>query len=44
MLCGDALGRAMVELEGGKAEYPEPGMIKRAEAPPTMKEATANSA
>ena len=24
MLCGDALGRAMVELEGGKVEYPEP--------------------
>jgi hypothetical protein len=38
MLCGDALGRAMVELKGGKADYPEPGMIKPVDAPPRLKE------
>ena len=36
MLVGDALGRAMVELKGGKAEYPEPGMVKPVDAPPKM--------
>ena len=36
MLCGDALGRAMVELKGGKVEYPEPGMIQPVDAPPKM--------
>jgi len=36
MLVGDALGRAMVELKGGKVEYPEPGMIKPVAAPPTL--------
>lgn len=36
MLCGDALGRAMVELKGGKVEYPEGGMIKSVDAPPLM--------
>jgi hypothetical protein len=40
MLCGDALGRAMVELKGGKAEYPEPGMIKPVAAPPLMQPST----
>lgn len=40
MLCGDALGRAMVELKGGKAEYPEPGMIKPVDAPPLMQPST----
>lgn len=40
MLCGDALGRAMVELQGGKVEYPEPGMIKPVDAPPKMQPAT----
>jgi hypothetical protein len=41
MLCGDALGRAMVELKGGKAEYPEPGMTRPVVAIPTLKPATA---
>ncbi len=41
MLVGDALGRAMVELKGGKAEYPEPGMVKAVDAAPKMKESTA---
>ncbi len=41
MLCGDALGRAMVELKGGKVEYPEPGMIKPVDAPPHMEPSTA---
>jgi hypothetical protein len=41
MLCGDALGRAMVELKGGKVEYPESGMIKPVAAPPTMQVASA---
>ncbi len=36
MLVGDTLGRAMVELKGGKAEYPEPGMVKAVDAPPKM--------
>ncbi len=36
MLCGDALGRAMVELEGGTVEYPEGGMIKPIDAPPLL--------
>ncbi len=40
MLCGDALGRAMVELKGGKADYPEPGMTKPIDAPPRMKESS----
>jgi hypothetical protein len=42
MLCGDALGRAMVELKGGKVVYPEGGLIKPVDAPPTMKEAGAD--
>lgn len=37
MLVGDALGRAMVELKGGKVEYPEPGMTKPVDAAPYMK-------
>ncbi len=41
MLVGDALGRAMVELKGGKAEYPEPGMVKAVDAPPKMQLTTA---
>jgi hypothetical protein len=41
MLVGDALGRAMVELKGGKAEYPEPGMVKAVDAPPKMQLSTA---
>jgi alpha-galactosidase len=40
MLCGDALGRAMVELKGGKVEYPEPGMIQPVDAPPKMEPST----
>lgn len=36
LLCGDALGRAMVELHGGKAEYPEGDMIQSVDAPPSM--------
>jgi alpha-galactosidase len=36
MLAGDALGRAMVELKGGKVEYPDGGMIKPVDAPPQM--------
>lgn len=40
MLCGDALGRAMVELNGGKVEYPAPGMIKPVDAPPKMQPST----
>ncbi len=40
MLCGDALGRAMAELKGAKAAYPEPGMIKSVDAPPYMSEAS----
>ena len=40
MLCGDALGRAMVEMKGGKVEYPEGGMIKPIDAPPLMPEAS----
>lgn len=41
MLVGDALGRAMVELKGGKAEYPGPGMVKAVDAPPKMQLTTA---
>lgn len=41
MLVGDALGRAMVELKGGKAEYPAPGMVKPVDAPPIMQPSTA---
>lgn len=41
MLVGDALGRAMVELKGGKVEYPEPGMVKAVDAPPKMQLTTA---
>ena len=41
MLCGDALGRAMVELNGGKVEYPEPGMIRPVDAPPKMEQSAA---
>jgi len=36
MLCGDALGRAMVELEGGTVEYPQGGMTKPIDAPPLV--------
>jgi Carbohydrate esterase, sialic acid-specific acetylesterase len=36
MLAGDALGRAMAELHGAKAEYPEGGMIKEIAAVPFM--------
>ncbi len=39
MLCGDALGRAMVELEGGTVEYPTGGMTKPIDAPPLLKPA-----
>lgn len=42
MLCGDALGRAMVELKGGKAEYPQGGMIQAVDAPPAMPVVGAN--
>ena len=41
MLVGDSLGRAMVELKGGKVEYPEPGMVKPVDAPPLMQLSTA---
>jgi len=40
MLTGDALGRAMVEMKGGKVEYPEGGMTKAIDAPPRMPEAS----
>jgi hypothetical protein len=33
MLCGDSLGRAMVEMKGGKTEYPEPGLLKTLDTP-----------
>jgi hypothetical protein len=36
MLVGDALGRAMVELHGGKAEYPDPAMPEKVAALPTL--------
>ncbi len=39
MLCGDALGRAMVELEGGTVEYPAGGMVKPVDAPPLLQPA-----
>jgi alpha-galactosidase len=39
MLCGDALGRAMVELEGGTVTYPEGGMTKPVDAPPLLQPA-----
>ncbi len=42
MLVGDALGRAMVELKGGKVEYPEPGMVKPVDAPPKLLISTAD--
>jgi alpha-galactosidase len=36
MLVGDALGRAMVELHGGKTEYPDPAMPDKVAALPTL--------
>jgi alpha-galactosidase len=39
MLCGDSLGRAMAELEGGEAEYPTGGMTKPIDAPALLKPA-----
>ncbi len=36
MLVGDALGRAMVELYGGKAEYPDPKMPDKVAALPSL--------
>lgn len=36
ILTGDALGRAMVELYGGKAEYPDPNMPDKVAALPTL--------
>ena len=36
MLVGDALGRAMVELHGGKAEYPDPRMPDKVAALPSI--------
>lgn len=36
MLCGDALGRAMVEMKGGKVEYPNPRALKELDAPPQL--------
>ena len=42
MLVGDSLGRAMVELKGGKVEYPEPGMVKPVDAPSLMQPSTAS--
>ena len=41
MLVGDALGRAMVGLKGGKAEYPDPDMVKAVDALPKMAPSTA---
>ncbi len=40
MLCGDSLGRAMVEMKGGKTEYPDPKLIKELDTPPHMKVGT----
>lgn len=39
MLCGDALGRAMVELEGGTAAYPDGRLPKPVNAPPLLQPA-----
>jgi hypothetical protein len=36
MLCGDALGRAMVEMEGGKVEYPAARSDKEIAAVPVL--------
>ncbi len=36
MLVGDALGRAMVELYGGKVEYPDPKMPEKVAALPSV--------
>ena len=36
MLVGDSLGRAMVELHGGKAEYPDPAMPDKVAALPRV--------
>jgi hypothetical protein len=36
MLVGDALGRAMIELHGGKTEYPDPAMPDKVAALPTL--------
>ncbi|HSP43656.1 MAG TPA: sialate O-acetylesterase, partial [Luteolibacter sp.] len=36
MLTGDALGRAMVELHGGKAEYPDPRMPAKVDPLPML--------
>ena len=36
MLVGDALGRAMVELYGGKVEYPDPKMPDKVAALPSL--------
>ncbi len=36
MLVGDALGRAMVELHGGKVEYPDPHMPDKVAALPRL--------
>jgi hypothetical protein len=36
MLVGDALGRAMVELHGGKTEYPDPAMPDKVAALPRL--------
>jgi hypothetical protein len=36
MLCGDALGRAMVELEGGTVEYPDGGVVREIDTPPLL--------
>ncbi len=41
MLVGDALGRAMVEMEGGKVEYPSGEMDPSVSAVPYMKEISA---
>jgi hypothetical protein len=40
MLCGDALGRAIVEMKGGKVEYPNPKMLKELDTPPHLKALT----
>ena len=39
MLCGDALGRAMAELEGGSVEYPTGSLTKPIDAPPLLQPA-----
>ncbi len=42
MLVGDALGRAMVEMEGGKVEYPSGEMDASVSAVPYMQEISAD--